>query len=190
MNESTNQMRIYELYANLPIKKWCRYCCSRHSHPHSPDSHRGRGFTLLFAVLIGSLLFTVGVAIANLAVKELALSAAGMASEEAFYAADTGTECALYWDLRVTGVFPKSAFDAKNAKSSIKCNSANVDLSHDSVEDDAATTTFSIMLGSGCAEVTVGKTRSGRTIIESRGRNDCGTNDNPGRVERALRVRY
>src|SRR3990167_11151100 len=63
-----------------------------------------RGFTLLFAVLIGSLLFSVGIAIAHLSLKEIVLSSAGKESEKAFFAADTGTECALYWDRR-GGVF-------------------------------------------------------------------------------------
>jgi len=152
------------------------------------------GFTLLFAVLIGSLLFAIGIAIANLTIKEIILSAAGKESETAFFAADTGTECALYWDLRVSGTFPSSQSSPRDPDNTIQCNGANVGLSYAWTATEA-TTTFRLGLGSeSCAEVRVGKTvNPARTIIESHGRNDsdcASTDSNPARVERALRVRY
>lgn len=58
------------------------------------------GFTLLFASLVTSLLLSVGLAIFNISIKELILSTAGRDSQLAFYAADTGRECALYWDAK------------------------------------------------------------------------------------------
>ena len=153
-----------------------------------------KGFTLLFAVLVGSLLFAMGIAIANLAIKEIILSAAGKESETAFFAADTGTECALYWDLRVSGTFPNSQTSPKDPDNTIQCNGANVALSY-AWTATAATTTFRLGLGSeSCAEVRVGKTANpARTIIESRGRNDAdcaNTDSNPARGERAPRGRY
>ena len=57
-----------------------------------------KGFTLLFAVLISSLLLSVGIAILDLSIKEFALAAASRESQYAFYAADDGLECGLYWD--------------------------------------------------------------------------------------------
>lgn len=151
------------------------------------------GFTLLFAVLIGSLLFSVGLAIAHVAVKEIMLSAAGKQSETAFFAADTGIECALYWDLRVgqdETVFPHS--NAEQNRKSLACGGvSNVPISLVGESSTSATSTFTLSFApSGCAQVLVGKTVSGSTVIESRGRNDCGKGDNPARVERAIRVRY
>ena len=157
-----------------------------------------RGFTVLFAVLIGSLLFSLGLAIAHLTLKEIILSAAGKQSETAFYAADTGIECALYWDLRMgksQTVFPNS--DDETGRATIACNGvSNVPVYLDDESNTSATSTFRLSFTpAGCADVVVGKVapqapKPARTIIESRGRNDCGTGINPARVERALRVRY
>src|SRR3989344_4229619 len=59
-----------------------------------------RGFTLLFAMIISSIVLSIGLGIFNIALKELVLSSAARESQFAFFAADTGTECALYWDIR------------------------------------------------------------------------------------------
>ncbi|OHA20772.1 MAG: hypothetical protein A2849_02490 [Candidatus Taylorbacteria bacterium RIFCSPHIGHO2_01_FULL_51_15] len=144
-----------------------------------------RGFTLLFAVLIGSLLFSVGIAIAHLSLKEIVLSSAGKESEKAFFAADTGTECALYWDRR-EGIFPNTA---GGSPPSLRCAGADITAESVIAIQGGAATTFTVPpSGSPCAEVIVYKTDT--TIIESRGRSECGTGVNPARVERALRVRY
>ncbi|MEK7208622.1 MAG: hypothetical protein AAB699_03720 [Patescibacteria group bacterium] len=157
------------------------------------SSRRARGFTLLFAVLIGSLLFSLGLAVSHVALREVVLAAAGKESERAFYAADAGSECALYFDLRVGGTFPDSSSAPRRA--SVACAGGTSALTVVSETGFAATTTFRLSLASQCADVAVGKVKpqgraSGRTVIESRGRNDCGEGDNPARVERALRVRY
>ena len=159
--------------------------------PLSPRSPR-RGFTLLFSVLIGSLLFSLGATIAHLSTRGIALSAAGKESEAAFFAADTGIECALYWDLRVGNTFPNSTEAPRDPDGRIKCNgNENITLTFSPVTASAATTKFQLPLSYGCAYVTVEKTASPeRVVIESRGRNECGTGVNPARVERALRVRY
>jgi hypothetical protein len=65
------------------------------------DSHtRQNGFALLFSVLTASLVLSVGLAILNLTLKEFVLSSQIRDSQFAFYAADAGLECALYWDLK------------------------------------------------------------------------------------------
>lgn len=56
------------------------------------------GFTLLFASLVGSLVIAVGMAILNITLKQLILASAGRESQQAFFAADAGVECALYLD--------------------------------------------------------------------------------------------
>jgi Tfp pilus assembly protein PilX len=59
-----------------------------------------KGFVLLFSVLVSTLILAVGISIITIAVKQLVLSGTGRDSQYAFYAANTGAECAFYWDLR------------------------------------------------------------------------------------------
>lgn len=61
---------------------------------------KDRGVALLFAVLVAGLLMSIGLAIYNLSVWELLLSYARRESLYAFYAAESGVECAIYWDAR------------------------------------------------------------------------------------------
>lgn len=187
-------MRIYEHTTKSPsFIRGVRSSIRQIRVGISEYAARTRGFTLLFAVLVGSLLFSIGIAIANLAIKEIVLASAGKESEKAFYAADTGTECALYWDLRVGSTFPNSSTAPR--RSFITCNTTSLSLTVTNQASAAATTAFRISFSPSCADVTVVKTKpqggsSGSTVIESRGRNDCGEGDNPARVERAIRVRY
>lgn len=58
------------------------------------------GFTILLAALVASLVLTLGVSIFSVAQKQVILSSLGRSSQYAFYAADSGAECALYWDIR------------------------------------------------------------------------------------------
>lgn len=57
-----------------------------------------RGFTLIFASLIGSLVFSIGIAILDIAIKQHILTDAGRATQQSFYSADSGIDCALYLD--------------------------------------------------------------------------------------------
>lgn len=59
-----------------------------------------RGFTLLLAALVASIVLALGSSIFGIARKQVTLSSLGRDSQFAFYAADTGAECALYWDIR------------------------------------------------------------------------------------------
>jgi hypothetical protein len=58
-----------------------------------------RGFTLLFAILVSVMVLAVGASIINISLKQVILSGSGRESQFAFYAANTGMECALFWDL-------------------------------------------------------------------------------------------
>jgi hypothetical protein len=57
-----------------------------------------KGFTLLFAVLVSTLVLAIGASIISIALKQVILSGSARDSQFAFYAANTGVECALYWD--------------------------------------------------------------------------------------------
>ena len=156
-----------------------------------------KGVTLLLAVFISTMALTLGIGVFNLVYGQLRLSGAAKESFIAFYAADSGVECALYWDWRVaqeeeSTVFPANEDEADEGSETIECNGdSEVEVSVLSSISNAATSTFSLtFVPSGCVDVIVGKTSAGSTVIESRGRNECGPGVNPGRVERALRVRY
>jgi hypothetical protein len=56
------------------------------------------GYALLFSVLVAAVVLGVGVSILNIARKELLLTSSASQSQYAFYAADSGYECALYQD--------------------------------------------------------------------------------------------
>lgn len=66
--------------------------------PHTQTSQKG--FTLLLAALVASIVLSLGSSIFLIAQKQVSLSSLGRDSQFAFYAADTAAECALYWDLR------------------------------------------------------------------------------------------
>ena len=152
------------------------------------DTHRtqkksGRGFTLLLAVLVSSLLLAIGLAISNITLKELLLSSSGRESQFAFYAADSGAECALFWDLK-GGAFSTSTATA------ISCNGMSLGDVGGQGYDVASTFTLDFAPDPYCAKVSVTKSANpDRTSIESRGYNTCDTT-NPRRVERAIKVRY
>lgn len=148
-----------------------------------------RGFTLLLAVLISSILIALGGAIFDIVSKELVLSSSGRESQFAFFAADTGVECALYWD------YQHAAFSSTSPLSTIQCG--GVDAAVTRTPDGpgnptfVATASFIIDGGPPCVDVKVTKvySPSPQTTVEAFGHNTCDLN-NPLRLERAIRVVY
>lgn len=59
-----------------------------------------KGSVLILALIMASILLSVGMGIAGIAMKEVKLSSIGNESGIAFYMADTAAECALYWDVK------------------------------------------------------------------------------------------
>ncbi|MEY4747212.1 MAG: hypothetical protein RLZZ416_261 [Candidatus Parcubacteria bacterium] len=90
-------------------------CIAKKMHERSQ-----RGFTLLLAALIASIVLSLGAAIFAIAKKEVILSSLGRDSQFAFYVADTAAECALYWDFRY-GYFGKTIPDGFNL-ADLKCD--------------------------------------------------------------------
>jgi len=62
------------------------------------NNKKQKGFTLLYAVLVSSIVLSASLSIINIALKQHKLSALSRESKIAFYAANTGIDCALYWD--------------------------------------------------------------------------------------------
>jgi Tfp pilus assembly protein PilX len=163
-----------------------------------------KGFALLFAVLVSSVLLSIGISIFNITLKEIVLSSSGRESQFAFYAADTGAECALYWDFKGTDIFATSSASRTPNPVNPDCVGQAINITPSSQTSNSAETTFNITIPNtdylgnpfpNCAIVTVTKedtVSSGIvfTTIYSRGYNtDCSSTDT-NRVERALRATY
>lgn len=170
-------------------------------------AHRPRGFTIFFAMLVTSLALAIGLSIYDLTSRELDLSATANQSQYAIYAADTGAECALYWDSKCSlgACSGGSAFATSSASvlpsAGIMCNGQDIAAGAAPLNapwsmakaGGSATTTFWLSLGSAasssCVMVEVGKQSSPvQTVILSHGYNTC--TQSPSRVERALQVNY
>ena len=165
------------------------------------------GYTLLFAVLVSSLVLAVGISILTISKKEFLLSSAARESVYAFYAADSGLECAVYWDGK--GKFATCSPDLSGG---VLCGGIPVGgiAQFPSTSDIYGTfrTVFHVKNGDlgSCAIVTiiqryVPDQDSGilipETDIESRGynmgwdstSNNCNTSS-VSRVERAIKYKY
>lgn len=164
-------------------------------------------------MLVGSLALSIGFAIYDLTVREIDLSAAASQSQYAIYAADTGVECALYWDSKYGG--SGTAFGTSTGSTwgtNILCNGQDVAAMGTppvpmaalptgwtawvtSPTATEATTTFTITLLPAqpyCAVVNVGKSTQGGilyTTIIAKGYNNCGVSG-AARLERTLKVSY
>ena len=166
------------------------------------------GFTLLLAVLVISVALSVSLGASTLVISQLAISRDARESLEAFYAANAGIECALYWDIQYKfdenppGV---SAFDPLNVSTTeIECNDADnphffvggpavTCVSNDVPCTDGRTVISNFIVDNQCVEITVEKFRSiGETHIISKGRNKpCPfIPAEPGNFERVVRVTY
>ncbi|MBP9714886.1 MAG: hypothetical protein KBD52_00115 [Candidatus Pacebacteria bacterium] len=58
-----------------------------------------RGFVMLFAVVLSGIIFSISLGMINISLKEINFGTSAKATNEAFFAADTGAECALFYDL-------------------------------------------------------------------------------------------
>ncbi len=162
---------------------------------------------MFFALLVASLSLAIGLAIYDITIRELQLSEAATQSQYAVYAADTGAECALYWDNKYVGNFgSNSAFSTSTADTAIPTSGivcAGQDIAATAraatpstwpLTSDAtsATTTFSIAgatAAAPCAVVYVYKSGNPtNTKVVSHGYNTCTAG--PLQLERVFQVTY
>lgn len=61
-----------------------------------------KGFVLAFSLLISSTVLALAFGIFNILLKQIVLTSSAKDSQIAFYAADAGAECALYWDTHTS----------------------------------------------------------------------------------------
>lgn len=160
-----------------------------------------KGFTLFVALIVSTLLLSIGLSLSNIILKQLVFSTTGKESQIAFYAADSAAECALYWDRKdnTGATVSEGAFGTSSAQT-IYCGTGGTNFVGEvamypktikPVTEDQATTTFYVdyklnLDGEerfACAKVTVSKwivtVTDGngqtipvqRTIVDSRGYN-------------------
>jgi len=131
------------------------------------------GFTLLLSLLVISIVLVTGLSISGIIMKEIVLSGFGRESQIAFYAADTGLECAFYWDVK--GAFASTTYSIQCADSSV-----SGEINKDPI-------IFNIILSNGaCAKIKIDKSNPSFTTVESRGYNINCDSSNPRKVERGL----
>ena len=167
------------------------------------------GFTLIISIFLASIVLTITLSMMQILYKQLVLSTADRESQVAFFAADTGMECAYYWDFRgdISGSSTASIFSGVNnagvSALAPKCAGKNIytatgpggevafDTSATNSIDDI--TTFymtNIASTTACNYVTIKKNKTtATTSIESHGQNRCVLGD-LRRVERAIQFRY
>ena len=154
------------------------------------------GYALLLSVIVSSIILAIGLGLLSILEKKIILASTTRDSQKAFYAADSGSECALYWDRKHQGfgstVFATSTF-SRPPGSGVSCNSEDIAGSWviSDVTATAAKTSFDLSFTNGsCSRVLVEKANEGRqTIISSRGFSVCDLSS-PRVVERAIRVFY
>lgn len=151
--------------------------------------NRQSGVTMFISIVVMGALLLISTAIVTLAVKQSILANVGRDSQYAFYAADAGVECALYWDVKNDGI-GYSAFSTSTG-SVITCNKDASNSSNQFTVGGSSISTFTLTFlpQPYCAKVTVTKSADLTTKIESLGYNTCSAL-NPRRVERAVRVTY
>jgi hypothetical protein len=156
---------------------------------HTYKNNLNKGYAILFAVVIVSIISLLAIGLSNSTYKQLILSSLAKDSQTAFFQADTATECALYAD-NVVGMTPTygSWFCGK---STINDNDNPFDVVAGAGPDDYEL----ISTGSGsapCYEMTILKDTSTspvETIIKGRGYNSC-DKSSPKTVQREIEVRY
>ena len=112
-----------------------------------------KGFVILFAVTLAAILLSIAVSVSEVAIKENSFGTSAKDTNEAFFAADTGAECAVYYD---NGDSTKNAFTG--SLSPMNCAGATITPT----EQTPNVWTFNLFgLGGsskGCAIVTIDKT--------------------------------
>lgn len=146
-----------------------------------------RGVTLLFSLLVISAALSVSLGVANMVLGELLLSSTGRDSQVAFYTADSGVECALYWDLAGSRLLDDP---------DVSCAGETVPLTRNQ-DNTRIQFRFKIetVFGASCADVKVEKNDRTTTIIAlgnfpSNPVPDGGCSVGPRTVQRGLEASF
>ncbi|MBI2630785.1 hypothetical protein HYW73_01025 [Candidatus Nomurabacteria bacterium] len=129
------------------------------------------GFVILFVVTLSAILLSIALGVENIAQKEVKFGTSAKDTNNAFFAADTGIEQALFNDRSSGSVYAPAPGSWVLTLSGLGSN------------------------GTSCAKVTVDKDNSipAKTVIISKGYNSGDDSCQPlggNRVERELKVKY
>ena len=136
---------------------------------------------MLFSLLILTIVLSASLGIYNIVARQFKISQISRESDQAYYAADAGVECALYWDV-IKKEFDKSNYNI-NCLSQAKAGVLS-----------ASSTSFYLSFNNGsCVRVDIDKT--GPTAITAYGYNNGDANSacaptEPLQVERVLKASY
>lgn len=156
------------------------------------------GFTILYAILITTVVLTIGISLLNVLIQQISLSGAERESGLSFYVSDSGMECALYWD-NVQDAFRKSQPVVCDGTNFGVIASTTVPLSPPKPGFIGKQYIFKATFPQGCASITVLKAveiatnRVATTTLQSRGYNTVcppAASLKPWRLERALQTEY
>jgi hypothetical protein len=119
------------------------------------------GFVILFAVTISAILLAIALGVANIAFKEVRFGTSARDSNDAFFAADTGAECALINDK-----YSAHSFVSSGGSGTVSCLGGTISLS-------GAYPAWTFVVGglgssgNGCAKVSVTKDTTIPTAIRT-----------------------
>ena len=82
------------------------------------------GFVILFAVTVAAIMLSLALGVTNIALEEIKFGTSAKDTNNAFFAADTGNECALYNDYLPTG----SPFSELGSSGEVSCVGETIDL--------------------------------------------------------------
>jgi len=144
------------------------------------------GFVILFAVMVSSIILAITLGVADIAFKEIKFSTSVKDTNEAFFAADVGAECALFNDRSTSNSFLETG-----GSGVVQCLGFTIGL-------NGSFPVWNFVVpglgsgGQGCARVTVDKSIDPNTHVISKGYNNGGFPCIQGQntVERQLELNY
>lgn len=160
--------------------------------------NKKKGFALLLSVVLTSIILSITLGITEIGLKELSFSTSARETNNAFFAADNGIECATFHDRN----FPPSSFPLAGPATALSCGAPLNITPIYTGGVNTGTYTFNVTglneNNMGCAKVTVFKDGVTSppfisTVITAKGYNlgdgSCNST-NPNRIEREIRVTY
>ncbi len=119
--------------------------------------HTQRGFALLIAIIFMSVMLSFGLALGSVSYKQQVLASSAVQSQYAFYAADAGLECALYYDQQ-QNFFAYPPSDPPSAPAIVCDNSPAISATEVwSASQWIVTNRLSLDSGKRCVDITVYK---------------------------------
>jgi hypothetical protein len=155
-----------------------------------------QGFVLLVAVIFMSVMLSFALTLGSLSYKQHVLTGAAIDSQYAFYAADSGLECALYADQKLNS-FEYATHSGSTPPALVSCGGVTA-VRQGSVYKDASVLIdvqrISFDAGKRCTDMTVYKYATGASTLFAQGYNvPCATVADPGNarlVSRGVKASY